>query len=246
MRRARRYGLPTNALEVAASGAQTILLAVPDDVLGGGDTLGLGPAAPPAVILHTSGLHPGHILDGIVPPGGPRGSFHPLVSFPSATGTLVDLKGRWTAVEGDPRAVRRSRLLARALGMETLAISAEMKARYHAAAAVAATLTHSLTVVARSLLEQAGLPKRQARHALAPLVAETTSAALQAREWEALTGPLVRGDEGTLAAHRRALPPEIWSAYAAVAKLAVAGLQHQSIVDATTADRLMRALTARD
>ena len=246
MRRARSFGLPIRAQEMAVAAARTILLAVPDDVLHHGDTLRLGTATPPAVVLHTSGLHPGRVLEGIAPPGCPLGSFHPLVSFPSPAGTLVSLKGRWAALEGDPQAVRRARRLARTLGMASSEVPTEMKSRYHAAAAVAANLTHTLTVVARSQLEQAGLSRKQAGQVLAPLVAEATSAALQASGWEALTGPLARGDEGTLTAHRRALPPEIWPAYAAVAHLAVAGLQHQGLLDAATAENLMRALTARD
>ncbi len=204
----------------------------------------LGPGC--RVVLHVSGLHPASVLAPLAARGRALGSFHPLASFPSATGALVPLDGVLAAVDGDPGARRAAWALARALGMRPQRVAPEARARYHAAAALAANLTHALVVAAREELARCGFSPSGASAALRPLLAGSTAAALASRSWEALTGPVARGDATTVAAHLEALSPDVAAAYGAVARLAVGRLRDAGIVSENDGERLLSALTGLD
>ncbi|MGE5236276.1 MAG: DUF2520 domain-containing protein [Acidobacteriota bacterium] len=223
-----------------------LVLAVPDAVITE-VAASLTEALPAAVevVLHTSGLATAAALTPLARPGRRLGSLHPLVPFPTAAGPRVDLAGVTAAVEGDPRAVAAAVVLAHRLGMRPRRLSSGQKARYHAAAAVAASLTHALLVAARAELVQAGFSPAAARRALAPLVSAATGAALTARGWERLTGPLVRGDAATIRAHLATLDRQLGRVYRAVSALALAGLASDGSISPATARRAAEALTDR-
>lgn len=227
--------------------ADAALLAVGDDALvacARAVAPRLGPAC--RVALHVSGLHPASALAPLAARGRALGALHPLTSFPSATGALVPLDGVLAAVDGDGAALRAARALARALGMRARRVAPESRARYHAAAALAANLTHALVVAAREELVRCAFSPSDAAAALRPLLAASTAAALAARGWEALTGPVGRGDAATVGAHLRALSPDAAAAYAAVARLAADRLRAAGIISEHDAAKLLSALTGLD
>ena len=195
------------------------------------------------VVLHTSGLLAADALAAVARSVPAVGSIHPLVSFPTAAGPLVRLGGAVAAVEGNAAAVREARALALALGMRPVRVAAAAKPSYHAAAALAANLTHVLVVTAKDLLSGAGFAPRGAAAALRPLVAGAMEAALDARGMENLTGPLGRGDGAAVMAHLAALPEGAAAAYRAVAALAVAALANERLLSEMRIRDLELALT---
>ena len=245
-RRARR-ALPDVAL-VPARGRLPrcggVVVAVPDPAIAD-CAAALAPRLAPAtrVALHTSGLMPASALAALAGAGCRIGSLHPLASFPSATGPAVPLGGVLAAVEGDAAAVREARALARRLGMRPVAVAAETKPLYHAAAALAANLTHVLAVTAVTQLERAGLERRTAAAGLRALIDGSVDAALAARGMEHLTGPLARGDVAAVRAHLAALPSDVASAYRAVARLALGALAAERILADAAVRTLRTALT---
>lgn len=245
-RRARRL-LPHTPLfsdEATLPPAAAILVAVPDDALPDvAGRLSKRLTAPPRVVLHTSGLHPAGVLAPLAGRQTAVGSIHPLVSFPAPGGPLVPLSGVLAAVEGEDRAVSAARALARSLGMRCHRLAAADKPRYHAAAVLAANLAHALVVAAREQLGSVGFGHRDSAAALEPLVAGAVRAAVEARGWERLTGPLVRGDAGTVESHLTALPEELRDAYRAVSAMALARLLQAGEV--TAPDRLINLLMKR-
>ena len=225
--------------------AHGVLVAVPDHAIGScAAELGERFERVPAVVLHTSGLHEKDVLEPLRALGCRLGSLHPLMTFASASGPLVDLRGVMAAVEGDLEAVREARSLARRLGLRAVVLPPGAKARYHAAAAIAANLTHVLAAEAREQLVHAGLTRRQATAALGPLLQTTLANVLTARGLEKLTGPVVRGDGATLTAHLAALPVEVAAVYRAVTALAVSRLEAAELLSAQAAQALDRALTS--
>jgi len=234
---------------VAASGrplppSSHCLVAVPDAELAAVAAELAGSLAPGTrVALHTSGLHPGAILTPLRGRARALGSFHPLLSFPTAGGAAVATAGAVAGIEGDPPALGAARALARALGMTPVQLTAAGKPRYHAAAVMAANLTHALVVEAREELLAIGLARPVVGAALAALVSSALGAALAAHGWEKLTGPLPRGDVASVEAHLAALPAATAAAYRAVAALAVGRLRDAAALDETTAARLFVALT---
>jgi predicted short-subunit dehydrogenase-like oxidoreductase (DUF2520 family) len=239
-------GVPVTGWEDALPVPGALLIAVPDDDLPG-VARDLRRRLPTAVklVLHTSGLHGASILRAAAAPGRHFGSFHPLVPFPTAAGPAVRLVGATAGLEGDRTAVAAGHALAGRLEMFSVRVRPEAKARYHAAAAVAATLTHALVVAACEELEGAGFSPAAARRALAPLVGAAVDGALAARGWERLTGPLVRGDAATIVAHRRALSPSLASVYEATSRLALEHLEAAGIIDGRALRLTSRALTGR-
>jgi len=221
-----------------------VLVAVPDSAIPACAEQ-LAPRLHPAttVVLHTSGLLAADALAAIARSGPATGSLHPMVSFPTAVGPLVRLAGAVATVEGSAAAVREARRLALALGMRPVRLAAAVKPTYHAAAALAANLTHVLVVTARDLLTGVGFSRRGAAAALRPLVASAVEAALSARGMENLTGPLARGDDAAVLAHLAAVPGEVGAAYRAVADLAVAALANEHLLNEMRIRGLELALT---
>jgi len=198
--------------------ADLVLLTVPDGAIGeAAEALARTGPLDGLVVLHASGLHTSGALAPCRAAGASVGSWHPLGTFPPLGLRRARWYGLWAAVEGDPAAVEAARTLSHRLGCHPWPIDPAAKPRYHAAAAVAANLTHILVAAAIREAQAAGLPDPGA--ALEPLVLAACRAALEHPGLEALTGPLARGDVGTVRRHLAVLPPALGGAYRAVAAL---------------------------
>jgi predicted short-subunit dehydrogenase-like oxidoreductase (DUF2520 family) len=238
-------GVPAFAPTQPIPEAGAILVAVPDsEIAECARGLARRVRQSTKVVLHTSGLVSSDALAPLHRKGCSIGSFHPLVSFPTAAGAPVLLAGVAAAVEGQKEALRCARWLARRLGMTPFGLSAAAKPRYHAGAALAANMTHVLVATARSLLLQVGLPPRLAAPALRRLVSGSVDAALSAHALERLTGPVARCDSDAVRADLSALPPRVRSVYRAVASLAIAEMQEGELLNEKQVRQLVAALTA--
>lgn len=230
--------------EAALPPADAILVAVPDSAINA-CAEALAPRLHPAtrVVLHTSGLLPAGALAPVARAARHVGSLHPLATFPSATGPAVGLDGVVAAIEGDRAATSAACSLARALGMRPVRITADLKPRYHAAAALAANLPHALVATAKGILVAVGFSQRAAAEALRPLVTGAVESAAAAHGIENMTGPLARGDVGAVRSHLAALPEGAASAYRAVGRLALGALASQDLLTESQIHELDRALT---
>jgi len=170
-------------------GADVVLLTVPDGEIGrAAASLVRGP-----VVGHVSGMTS-------LAPLAPHEAFglHPLMTV---TGPDASFDGVPAAIAGSsPRALVAARTLAEALGLRAFELDDQDRAAYHAAASIASNFLVTLETFAADLAATAGIP----RDALVPLVRATVS------NWEAggadaLTGPIVRGDEKTVARQRAAV-----------------------------------------
>jgi predicted short-subunit dehydrogenase-like oxidoreductase (DUF2520 family) len=134
-------------------------------------------------------------------------SLHPLQTV---TGEGADFTGCGCAIDGStPEALHVARDLAVSLRMRPFVVGGSERAAYHAAASIASNFLVTLMDCAERAAESASIPRDEARAMLAPLV-ETT-----VRNWaalgpeRALTGPIARGDDATVAAQRAAIPAEL-------------------------------------
>jgi predicted short-subunit dehydrogenase-like oxidoreductase (DUF2520 family) len=195
--------------------AEAVLLCVPDTAIA--EAAGSVAAAAPRLRLigHTSGA----TGLGVLAPARARGagafSIHPLQTIPDAE---ADLQGAAAAVAGsDERSLRFAERFAGLLGLRPVEVPETARAAYHAAASIASNFLVTLEESAAELLARAGVD--DARELLAPLVLRT------AANWselgaDALTGPIARGDEETVARHEAALgefEPELLAIYRALA-----------------------------
>jgi predicted short-subunit dehydrogenase-like oxidoreductase (DUF2520 family) len=191
----------------AARGVDLLVLATPDAVVA--EVAARVAPVPTTVVAHLSGSLG---LDVLLPHRR-RASIHPLVPLPDPERGAARLaKGAWFAVSGDPLAAE----VVAALSGRVVTVADEERARYHAAATIAANHLVALMGQVEHLAARAGLP-------LAPFL-ELAQAALDdvasVGPARALTGPAARGDEATIAKHRGVLDPEDLPAYDALADLA--------------------------
>ena len=144
-------------------------------------------------VVHLSGLTPVSALNAL---DGPLlGSFHPLQTLPDAEIGASKLEGAWIAVttESDVLADRLFALAA-SVDMHPFELDDAAKPLYHAAAAAAANYPLAALAMSERLFAGAGVPFAAA----GPLVAAVVANAMSLGPNEALTGPIARGDVGTV------------------------------------------------
>lgn len=150
--------------------------------------------------IHCSGLGPLALLDPLARAGADVLCLHPLQSFGGEAGAslLHGVPCAVTAASPGPR--RTGHDLAVALGMWPFDLEERAKPLYHLAAAVACNLFVALESEAARLLHDATASDDTVRM-LTPILT-TTLANLSSRGPErALTGPVARGDVGTVRTH---------------------------------------------
>jgi predicted short-subunit dehydrogenase-like oxidoreductase (DUF2520 family) len=161
---------------------------------------------PNQVLLHTSGNRPAAEMLGAAR-GQVRGlgTLHPLIAVTEAPGTLENLRGAAFGVEGDEAATRIAHRLVRMMGGLPLALAADSMALYHAAAVLASNYVVALADIARGLLVASGVPENEALPALTPLLSSAVRNVAEVGLPSAMTGPVVRGDVGSVERHIAAL-----------------------------------------
>src|SRR6185436_6425227 len=108
-------------------------------------------------------------------------------------------------IEGEARAIRVARRLVRGIGARYFEIPTEMKSLYHAAAVMASGGVVSLLSFSLEMLVRCGLSASEAQRVLLPLVEGTVANVSAIGPERALTGPVRRGDSGTVARNLAAL-----------------------------------------
>jgi predicted short-subunit dehydrogenase-like oxidoreductase (DUF2520 family) len=182
---------------------ELIVLAVPDDAL-----------APVAASLrmysgqamvHTSGALGAEVLAPAMAAGTQVGAFHPLVAFADTERAVAALRGATVAIEGDDQLAALLARMAVALGATPVRLAAGSKTAYHAAAVLAAGGFVALLDAIAELGAVAGLDEAGSLAIYGPLIEQTLGNARALGIRAALTGPITRGDRGTLDAHLAAL-----------------------------------------
>ena len=213
-------GVPVRSPVEVAQASELLVLAVPDDALVAvvSDLARAGAVSAGQYVAHTSGLHGTSVLDPLAARGAHPIAMHPAMTF---TGTDVDLDrlpGCTLAVTAEPSLRGFVEELAADLGARTAWIDEADRPLYHAALAHGAN--HLVTLVAQvmELLRSAATP--DPGDILRPLLTAALDNALAYGD-AALTGPIVRGDVRTVAAHLRQLAdnsPQALQTYVAMAR----------------------------
>ncbi len=206
--------------------AHTALLAVPDDVVTpvAAALAAAGGLPRDGVLLHVSGALDAGALAPAAGAVAGCGSLHPLQTVPDPVTGADALRGAWAALEGDPPAVAVAQTLAEAAGLRTVRLPPGAKARYHAAAVLACNDLVALLDLAAGQLVEAGLSRADADAMLLPLARATLDNVAERGAAGALTGPVRRGDAGTVRRHLEALAGagEAETAYRVLGRAALA------------------------
>ncbi len=184
--------------------AELILLAVPDDAIAA--VAAAVPWRHGQAVVHCSGATPARALLGAGEQGALYGSFHPLLSIPRArpahaAEARARLAGCTFAIEAPAPLAAVLAEMARRLGARAVLLAAEDRVPYHLAAVLVSNYTVALVAAAADLWARFGVSREEALVALLPLLQSTVANLGQLGLPESLTGPLARGDLGTVRAH---------------------------------------------
>lgn len=209
------------------SAGTLVVLSVPDDAL---ETVANEFAALPGAgamhYAHSSGVRGPEVLEPLASAGAQTGVFHLLQSFPPEGGREL-IPGSFGTVAGGPELRAVLLQLAAGLGVTAIELSADQRVAYHVAAVLASNALVALLDTGAGLLTQAGISVEHAGKMLIPLARGTLRNAEALGLHAALTGPVVRGDVGTIRRHLQMLGGEARRLYIA-AMLAAADTAERS------------------
>ena len=197
-------GVPVLEVEQVVRRAELVLLAVPDDELAGlvGGLADVGAWRAGQLVVHTSGRYGADVLAPAQRAGAVPIALHPAMTFSGYSTDVARLAGCPMAVTAPAAFLPVGQALAVELGGEPFVLEEDARPAYHAALAHGAN--HLLTVVTQAVRVLAAAGVEDGAATLGPLLAAALDRALHEGE-AGLTGPVSRGDAGTVAAHLEAL-----------------------------------------
>ncbi len=191
----------------AALSADAIFITTPDDLIRSlcneiAETGGFGPGK---LVVHMSGAGGLDLLESARATGAQIASIHPLQSFVDIEGVITSLPGSTFSItaEGEIRewAVR----VTTDLGGIPFFVSDEDKPLYHTAACMASNYLVTLMNTVEGIYRQMGMGEKEALRSFWPLVQGTMRNIEEKGTGKSLTGPIARGDIGTIRRHLKIL-----------------------------------------
>lgn len=154
-----------------------------------------------AVVFHTCGAFSSKVLKSAKRNGAYIASFHPLQSLASVKEAIKRLSGSYFFIEGDEKALTVARDIIRALKGKEITLEINKKKLYHAGACAASNFLVAIVGFGIELFELAGINRKDSLKALMPLIKGTVENIGKLGVPAALTGPISRGDSGTIRDH---------------------------------------------
>jgi predicted short-subunit dehydrogenase-like oxidoreductase (DUF2520 family) len=225
--------------QAVADNADLVFITSPDDVI-----------APIAAslkwhsgqsVVHCSGAASLDILAPAREDGANTGAMHPLQTFASVSQAIDNIPGSTFGIEADEPLFSTLRDIALALGGTWIKLGPGDKVLYHAAAVLSCNYLVTLVKLATDLYKSFGVEPQQATEALMPLLQGTLNNISSVGIPECLTGPIARGDTGTISKHISALEqssPEALSAYLEMGLQTIPIALAKGKIDQKTSDTL--------
>ncbi len=203
-----------DSAQAVADSAQLVFITTPDDAIekvAGEIRWKTGQG-----VVHCSGADSTDILESASKRGALVGGFHPLQTFASTAHAIENIPGSTFAIEADELLLTTLQGMANDLEGAFIKLNAGDKVLYHAAAVVACNYLVTLVKLATDLWQSFGVSSQQATRSLLPLLWGTLNNIDNVGIPDCLTGPIARGDSGTIKKHICALErsaPGILSTY---------------------------------
>lgn len=164
-----------------------------------------GGFSPGDAVFHMSGALPTGVLKSALAKGAKTGSIHPMQTFAGIEGAIKNIPGSVFGITAGGDLLLVAREIVEALGGEGVEVKDEDKAIYHAAACAVCNYFVTLVHYGEDLYQSLGIPKEVALKAFLPLLKGTLANLERYGTTKALTGPIARGDVGTIEKHLDAL-----------------------------------------
>ena len=239
-------GIPVTSVEEVVRRAELVLLTVPDDALpeliAGLSATGSWQAG--QIVVHTSGRYGAAVFDAAAGHHVLGMALHPVMTF---TGTSMDVVRLADCCFGitAPEALRPvAEALVVEMGAEPVWIQEQDRPMYHAGLAHGAN--HLVTLVAQAMQVVGSAGVEEPQRLIAPLLQAALDNALRLGD-AALTGPVARGDAGTVAAHLAQLAeqtPDILPTYVALARATAERALASGRLTAVAAESLLDILAS--
>ncbi|OSM42120.1 Rossmann-like and DUF2520 domain-containing protein [Nesterenkonia sp. PF2B19] len=240
-------GVPILEIPEILRRSELVLLAVPDDaladVVSGAAEAGYFQAG--QLVIHTSGRYGTDVLAPAQQAGAITLAVHPAMTFTGLTMDLQRLNACAFAVTAPAPVLPIAQALVVEMGGEPVTVSESDRGIYHAALAHASNHLNTITGQASEMLRGIGVeaPDR----VLGPLMQASLDNALASGEG-ALTGPIARGDVGTVARHvqllsESELPADIRTAYVQMARATAQRALDRGLISSTQAAAILDVLT---
>lgn len=203
-----------NSPQEVADSADLIFLTTPDDAIA--EVASRISWSPGKMVVHCSGAASLDVLEIPRQQGALVGAFHPLQTFANIDQALANLPGSYFAIEAEGKLKDILKEMAQALEGQWVELKAGDKELYHLSAVMACNYLVTLVNIAAELWRNFGRSPREAVTAMLPLLRGTVNNLSQIGLPGALTGPIARGDVGTIKKHLQALErsaPQLLSLY---------------------------------
>lgn len=226
-------------IEELGKHADVVLVAVSDDAIESVAKRIADAPERPGVVLHACGSAGPELLLPLAEKGCSTGVIHPLQTIPSRESGTEALIGCCYGYCGEGAALEEALRLIELFGGVPIKVQPDSWALYHAAAITACNYGVTLSGMALDLLEAAGIEREDGLRALAPLLRNSLNVLLGSTPEAALTGPIRRGDVGTVLRHLNALeaaPVEIRNLYRAAGLCTVELARRAGLSDAAAAE----------
>jgi len=167
-------------------------------------------------VVHCSGAASTDILETARRAGAMVGTIHPLQTLAGVKEAIENIPGSTFGIEGEEPLLGTLKEMARSLGGHPIELKAQDKVVYHAAAVMACNYLVTLIKTATDLWKTFNVPTDQATQALMPLIRGTVHNIDTIGIPNCLTGPIARGDTGTIKKHITSLEqasPDVLSLY---------------------------------
>lgn len=215
-------GVPVLGVPEVVERSELVLLAVPDDALADlvAGLAATGAWQPGQLVAHTCGRYGTGVLAPVLGRGGIPLALHPAMTFTGTSVDLVRLTDCCFGVTAAGPVLPVAQALVVEMGAEPVVVAEQDRELYHAALAHGSNHLVTLVAQAAGLLREAGI--EPAHRVLGPLLSASLDNALRSGD-DALTGPVARGDAGTVASHVSALTRagagDVLAAYRAMARV---------------------------
>ncbi len=226
-----------------AEAAELVFITTPDDAIAGvvADIVWHADQS----VVHCSGADSVDSLEPANRMGALTGCFHPLQTFADVTQATDNIAGSTFALEAGEPLLGSLKEMAAALGGDAIELGAGDKVVYHAAAVIACNYLVTLVNMATDLWETFGVDQERATRALLPLLKGTVANLERIGLPDSLTGPIARGDTGTVAKHLEALEktaPDLVDTYRALGRRTVPIAADKGTIDLRQAKELLELL----
>ena len=177
------------------------LIATPDDAIAdtGQALFESGVLRAGNIVFHCSGALGSNALQ-LTNAGIHSASVHPIHSFANPNQSITTFAGSHCAVEGDSQALEVLSSIFNSIGGLPFEIDSDRKVLYHASTVMACNYLVALLETSQQLLGASGVDP-SGSNPLEPLIRQTLDNFFSTDACSALTGPIARGDDNTVARH---------------------------------------------